>query len=108
MATTPLPALQKWLQAASPVEIERLARIAGANTNYIRYMLINGERKCSSEFAAKLEEAAELLRAANPELPDLRRVDLSETCASCPMSKGCGGGKCTTKTFWHWQQERPE
>lgn len=88
----PIPALVAWAEVATVDELQKLAKLADASYDYLRNLLIPGRRCISSEFAARLEEAAAILRAANPALPPLKRADLSPTCAACPMAKRCGGG----------------
>ena len=80
-----------WMKESSIEEKRELARKAETSLSLL-YQLSYGTRKASSGLAGRIEKAAASIakRKRHTPLPELRRGDLSEDCAKCPLYKECG------------------
>lgn len=77
--------IKNWMETATPAQQKALAKFAGTSRTYL-YQLANGTRKASSEMAAKLENAAELL-SQKENIGLLPRYFVSKICNGCHYAR---------------------
>lgn len=81
--------LKTWLLAASDAGLLlALRHDVGTSAEYLR-QVITGHRNASSSLAGELESFTDDVRKRGTALPELRRGDVSATCAQCPYYKSC-------------------
>ena len=81
--------LKSWLLAASDAGLLLTLRSdVGTSAKYI-LEVIAGRRRASATLAGALEDFSERRRKKGVPLPELRRGDVSPTCADCPYYKEC-------------------
>lgn len=84
----PIHAMKRFMDAASPEEKDRLAQLAQTTKGQL-YQLVGGHRNCGPDLAARIERGAAQLRAENPALPPLSRMDLCAACRACEFARAC-------------------
>lgn len=81
--------LKAWMDKATTEQIAALAENADTSVGYL-YQLASGRRAASSDIAARIEYAAELLVAGGAGTPGLLPRDfIAKVCASCPFAAMC-------------------
>lgn len=80
--------MKRFMDAATPEEKDRLAELAKTTKGQL-YQLVGGHRNCGPDLAKRIELGADKLRAKNPALPPLSRLDLCAACRACEYAKAC-------------------
>lgn len=79
--------MQRWIDAATPQQLAKLAKLAGTTVGTLRQIAggyrTKGKLQVSPELARRLELASKRCG------PALRRVDLCPACGRCEFAKGC-------------------
>ena len=101
---TTITPMKAWLQAASPLEREALAKEVGTSVQYLSHLAVNSDKKYRREpkilLAAGIErETKKMAKTSKGRLPEVLRTDLVEGCRLCAYAQKCLGERAVASEF---------